>query len=29
VSACEIDEDYFSSGKERIEAAYAQGRLFA
>ena len=29
VSACEIDKDYFLSGKDRIEAAYAQRRLFA
>lgn len=29
VFACEIDVDYFSSGKGRVVAAYAQGRLFA
>lgn len=29
VSACEIDEDYFSLGRDRVAFAYAQGRLFA
>lgn len=29
VFACEIDEEYFFKGRDRIEQAYAQGRLFA